>query len=614
MNWWKNLLLNKKLALSYGVLIIVFLLSGSFTILSFYAYKKELSVATSAYIPLVDNTNKIERVTNQTMFSLWEYTALGEQKYYELSKSTLAELSASLLETGRIISASPELYSLRVKLMRISQQVTDLNQVIDETANIQAKLKANQQSLKAIASSYTQTSKQFLNEGESELFRQLSNRITPAIEAKERHRKNRLISVVVDKGNTNMIAAFEAISFDNIEYLEPAFKAFDDIFILLNRMASITEGTPESADIRDINLLFIKFRDEVHILKDNLIKHRALSIKRGDIADAVINEARSMGEEGIILAGSAIQDKYKKFDNLITFFYIGLAITFIIALVFSILITRSITVPLAKSVKFAEEIASGNLDASVQIEQEDEVGMLALSLRNMGVKLKENLEELKQVEREMLSLSIETEEKERKRFAEDLHDSLGPLLSTIKLFINALKDSSLPQERKEYLINSAEDILLEAIATVKDIAYNLLPNLLSDFGLEMAIRSFCDKIKEVTNININYSSEGYSTNYNRHIETMLFRIVKELTNNTIKHASANSIDIKLYFDEEFFHIDYIDNGKGFDFNMARDNNQRGLINIFSRVNYLKGDIKYITSPGEGVKVSIKVEKKSLFMQ
>lgn len=612
MKGWRNMLLNHKLALSYGVLIMVFLLSGSFTLLSLYAYKKELSVATQAYIPLVVNTNKIERLTNQTMYFLWEYRTLGDRKYYNLSKSTLGELSTALLETNSIISVSSELYSLKAKLIRITQRVNDLSKVIDKTARIQVKLKANKQKLIAISPKFTFTAIKILNEGNNKLWQQLTHKVIPSIEAKNRYRKNHLINRVVDLGNESIISAFEAISFDNSDYLKTPLKSFKNIFFLLKVLDSLTFATPENADIKMIRNYFMLFQDDVYSLKANLSRDRELSIKRSEITNVVIHEARMMGHEGIQFAGKSLQDKYQNFDRLISVFYIGLVIILVLAIIFSILITRSITIPLAKSVKFAEEIASGNLDAAVQIDQKDEVGMLALSLKNMGVKLKQNMEELKQVEREMLSLSIETEEKERKRIAEDLHDSLGPLLSTIKLFINALKDTAITQEKKEYLINNSDEILVEAITIAKNISYNLLPNLISDFGLFMAIRSFCDRISEVSSICISYTSENYPSNLNRNLETMLFRIVKELINNTIKHAEASHIDINLFFDEEFLHIDYADNGKGFDFNYTRSNKCLGLVNIINRINYVKGNIEFITSPGNGIKVFILIDKKKLW--
>ena len=608
------MLLNHKLALSYGVLILVFLLSGSFTLLSLHTYKKELSVATQAYIPLVVNTNKIERLTNQTMYYLWEYRTLGDRKYYNLSKSTLGELSNALLETKSIISVSSELYSLKAKLIRIRQRVNDLSKVIDETARLQVKLKANKQNLIAISPKFSFSAIKILNEGDNKLWQQLTLKVIPSIEAKNRYRKNHLINRVVDKGNESIISAFEAISFDNSDYLNTPLKSFKNIFFLLNVLDSLTVATQENADIILIRNYFKLFQNEVYSLKANLFKDHELSVKRSEITNVVIHEARMMGQEGIQFAGKSLQDKYQNFDRLISVFYIGLVIILVLAIIFSILITRSITIPLAKSVKFAEEIASGNLDAAVQIEQKDEVGMLALSLRNMGVKLKQNMEELKQVEREMLSLSIETEEKERKRIAEDLHDSLGPLLSTIKLFINALKDTTITQEKKEYLIDNSNEILVEAITTAKNISYNLLPNLISDFGLFMAIRSFCDRISEVSSISIHCSSENYPSNLNRNLETMLFRIVKELINNTIKHAEASAIEINLFFDEAFLHIDYADNGKGFDFNSARNNKCLGLVNIINRINYIKGNIDFITSPGNGSKVFILIDKKKLFIE
>lgn len=195
--------------------------------------------------------------------------------------------------------------------------------------------------------------------------------------------------------------------------------------------------------------------------------------------------------------------------------------------------------------------------------------------------------------------------------AEDLHDSLGPQLSIIKLYIDALKNQELGLEKKRYLIDSSEETIKEAIIQVKNIAYNLLPNLLSDFGLDMAIRSFCDKIMEVSTIGIDYTFIDYPSDLDRHVESMIFRVIKELLNNTLKHAEATKIDIQLYFDKDLLVVDYHDNGIGFDINSVKNNEGRGLTNINNRIDYISGRIDFGSESGKGMQVRIEVDRKYL---
>jgi signal transduction histidine kinase len=548
------------------------------------------------------------------MYYLREYNATGNPENYKESKAKLEQLSTAINETDLIIQYSPELHPLENRLLAVATMVGELGKFIDETAQLQNKLKSSQHNLKVISANYSEDTKSIILLTENNLRKELSQKNINQRVAKDLQRKNQLIHRVVDKANENMISAFEAISFNNPEYLKPTMKEFRIIFHLVSVLDTIHKGTPENAQIKLINSQLHKFQNEVILLENNQKRYWELAEKQTEISSLVLNEAAIIGEEGMMLAGDVLEDRYENIDRLIQIFNIGLIISFAIAILFSILITRSITIPIAKSVKFAEEIASGNLDATVKIDRRDEVGILASALKNMGVKLKENIDNLRRVKLEMLSVSLQTEEKERKRFAEDLHDGLGPLLSTIKLFVSALKDKSLHDDKREYLINNTEQILKEAISTTRNISYNLLPNQLNDFGLDVAIKSFCERVSVASGINIMYNSSDYPTNLDRHTETMLFRIVSELINNTIKHAGATDIEIKMYFDDNQLHIDYFDNGKGFDLMANFDKKRQGLANLVNRAKYINGNIDFITSPGNGLKVLIWIEKGNLFLR
>jgi signal transduction histidine kinase len=611
MRKWRDLRIGSKLAVSYFILIFVFFIAGAYTIIGLYNYKKELLATTKGYIPLVDNTNKIERLTNQVMQFLWEFTVLGDKDYYDLGKNTLIELKHALEETESIISSSPELNILNSRLLRVNNWILDLEMIIDETLEVKTRLQRNQVNFNRISDDFGVEARQFLYEGENILRNEFQKDLIPSGSLYNRHRKNRIINLILDKGNNNMIIAFEAIANENPEHLNPAFKEFVYINNLINVLDSLSVEEFEFQGVKKFKDHFGQFRNELYSLKQNLTKSRELSIRRGEIATVVIFEARAMGQDGINFAGKTLQDNYQVFRRSVPAYFLGLILALIMAVVFSIMITRSITIPLGKSSSFAEEIASGNLDAFVDIRQNDEVGILARSLKYMGAKLKTNMEELKRAKRKMLSLSIETEEKEKKRMADDLHDSLGPQLSIIKLYIEALKNNDLPLERKHFLIDSSAEAIEEAISQAKIIAYNLLPNLLSDFGLDMAIRSFCKKINEVNKIKVTYSSSNYPTDLDRHTETMLFRVIKELINNTLKHANAKIIDIKLSFVEKKLMIDYYDNGKGFDPGEVSNTEKRGLTNIYSRINYISGKINLESKPGKGTRVRIMVEERFL---
>src|SRR6056297_2548157 len=610
---WKNLLLNQKLAISYAILILVFIIAGIFTGINLNKYKKELATTNNAYIPLVENTNRIERLTNQAMSFLWEYNALGDIEYYNLSKSSLSELSSSIDITDSIISSSLQLSQLKTRLMRIKTWVDELNTIIDETAEIKKELENTHKSIRTISKKISEETFGFYISEQNKIRNALGDSLLTYDQIEQMSSRTRKIAVVNDKGNRAMNTALEVIIPEAPQHLKSAFNEFKYIFKLLYIADSLFERQNQKEHIELIRNHYQIFKGDLYNLQKGLKELKALSLKQLETANVVIYEATKMGEDGIFLSGQALQNNYDAFNRLIPIYTLGFIIALILAVIFSVIITRSITIPLEKSVQFAEEIASGNLDASVQIENYDEVGILAKSLKYMREKLKENIASLKRVERQMLTVSIETEEKERKRIAEDLHDSLGPLLSTIKLFINALKDSSIKPSKQKYLIDNTEKIINESIASVKNIAHNLLPHLLNDFGLDMAIQSFCNQLRQASEIKINYYSKDYPSDFNRKVEIMLFRIIKELLNNTLKHANASEININMYLGSKHLYIEYSDDGDGFVMDKLNIpiNSKNGLVNVFNRINYINGEIDFKSELGEGVYAKLWIDKHTL---
>ena len=202
-------------------------------------------------------------------------------------------------------------------------------------------------------------------------------------------------------------------------------------------------------------------------------------------------------------------------------------------------------------------------------------------------------------ERKVLDTVIETEYKERKRFAEDLHDGLGVLLSTTRLYINEIEDSN--KEERKQLIQQSNAMLDDAIANARNISNNIMPAALKNNGLEVAIKSFCDKINASGNIKIDVQSISFKKHYKNTIEITIYRILTEMINNTLKHAEATSISISLAQKANKLFITYKDNGKGFDYESMLNSTKKGmgLDNTISRINSIGGHCTIKSSAGNG---------------
>ena len=219
--------------------------------------------------------------------------------------------------------------------------------------------------------------------------------------------------------------------------------------------------------------------------------------------------------------------------------------------------------------------------------------------------LQKSQEKLLKTERKVLSSIIETEDKERKRFAEDIHDGISPLLSSIKLYLGEIKHSE-DKEEKEQMIEYASELTSDAIINVRETAHNIMPSLLSKEGLTTSLENFFEKIRFTKKLDIQLNNKISKLRYSQSIELILFRTICELINNTIKHAKATIVTLSIEEKDKHLIVHYTDNGIGFNIQKTENENGIGLSNVQNRINSVNGISKIDSKEGEGLSVTINI--------
>jgi signal transduction histidine kinase len=215
----------------------------------------------------------------------------------------------------------------------------------------------------------------------------------------------------------------------------------------------------------------------------------------------------------------------------------------------------------------------------------------------------------KEADNKVLQAIMETEEKERRQLAKDLHDGLGPLLSNIKMSVSALDKTQISGFNKTVTENIS-NLINESISSLKYTSNNLSPHILESFGLVSAINSFIENIIRLGKIDISFNSNIENTRFENQVETNLYRIVCELIQNTIKHASAQNISLLIHYHENTIVLQYFDDGIGFEAGETGKTNGMGLSNIHSRLKALNGDIEMKRIMPKGMMTSIVVKTKT----
>jgi signal transduction histidine kinase len=228
-------------------------------------------------------------------------------------------------------------------------------------------------------------------------------------------------------------------------------------------------------------------------------------------------------------------------------------------------------------------------------------------IRELFYSLKKADSERMRTERRVINAIINTEENERKRFAKDLHDGLGPILSTVKMSLSALADR-IKDSSGTVILNNTNNLVNEAINTIKDISNNLSPHILTNFGLASAISTFTTKINQTKTVEIDFKSNMDKQRLESEKEVVIYRAVCELINNSILHSGASRIEIELNKHEKFVTLQFYDNGRGFDTSTLGDDDGKGmgLSNIETRVKTVDGVFILESTPGKGTSALIKM--------
>lgn len=206
-------------------------------------------------------------------------------------------------------------------------------------------------------------------------------------------------------------------------------------------------------------------------------------------------------------------------------------------------------------------------------------------------------------QQKMMQAELESQEAERRRLAADLHDSIGGMLSTIRVGITTMA-KSLPQPQ---LIDETKQMLDDTISSVRRISRDLMPSTLEKFGLTYAIKELCERFEQTSKITISFTENGEIPKLDSQRELMIFRIAQELLNNAIKHSQATQINVATQMGETI-KLTVEDNGIGFDADFFRTdtagNKGLGLYSIENRARLLGGEVTFEKGRAKGSKTTL----------
>jgi len=202
---------------------------------------------------------------------------------------------------------------------------------------------------------------------------------------------------------------------------------------------------------------------------------------------------------------------------------------------------------------------------------------------------------------------LKGEEQERIRLAKDLHDGLGGMLSGIKYSLNTMKGNLIMTPDNAQAFERSMDMLDSSIKEMRRVAHNMMPESLVKFGLDTALKDFCNDINKSGALQVSYQSIGLENEMIEQTTSItIYRIVQELINNTMKHAAAKAAIVQVAKTDGRLSVTVEDDGKGFDTAILNPSKGMGWSNIQNRVEFLKGTLDVQSEKGKGTSVHIEL--------
>ncbi len=210
-------------------------------------------------------------------------------------------------------------------------------------------------------------------------------------------------------------------------------------------------------------------------------------------------------------------------------------------------------------------------------------------------------------ERTLLKTQLEIQEQAFAYISQEIHDNIGQILSLVRLNLNTF--GSVVSEEK---LNQTDDLLGKAIKDLRDLSHNLQKNRIHDIGIVESIRQLLLSIEKTGQYKTSFQASDNFHILDPNTDIILYRMIQEIINNIIKHASATFIDIEIKSEAEMTVLRIGDNGIGFDISMLKlqDRSGIGLQNIINRAKTIDAVVDVKSEPGNGTTITLFIKPKS----
>ncbi|MBF0480751.1 MAG: HAMP domain-containing protein [Desulfovibrionaceae bacterium] len=389
----KNLKLGVKIGGGFGVLIAIALFLGGLAMINMGNVGTQADRLNLEIAPMVAVANEVERSSDLAILNLRTYLLSGEEQLWDQGMKALSLVDKRLQEAMELARKYPGLTKLKENADKATAKLAEYKTAVEQSRVLTKAMEENRKSMDGANAVFSKEASDFFATQRDAAFLDIEKGASPAA-MKERFEKVDMMKTVTTLGGAIRGSNWKSQALRDPKVMHDALKDFDEITSTLGKLKSLVKVEANIKELANISGALNSYHDAMNAYLKNFTALQDQAPKRLELANAVLEAAQETAKYGVSQTQEQTAAASKSLSAASTVMLIGLLVALAIGVVIAIVITRGITAPIFKGVAFAKKMSEGDLTQTLDVQQKDEIGMLADAMRDMVLKLSEIIGEV----------------------------------------------------------------------------------------------------------------------------------------------------------------------------------------------------------------------------
>ncbi|TNE70583.1 HAMP domain-containing protein [bacterium] len=475
----KNLKLGSKLGVGFGTIILLAVILGLVAVYNLQVIGTETEELTEEFLPQIEVTSKIERSVKDIMYDMRGYAYSENKDMYDEVTNQFSVLESTVEDAEILAKNSPNLIALKEKLTQTKENIREYQKFARQTEKVVTQIIVHRKELDENGTAFVNNIVKYTDSQDKVLTAELNKAVIDKGAVKNILGVLELVEEINRMATSARINANKANIQKDAKLLESVAATINDMFPIVRELTKMTNSDSQLELLNKVSESTKNYLSAVETLKDQFNELETLKTEREDHGNIVLADAESINLRGITETIKIGNDNLASVNFSTTIMLVGLVFVLLLGIMFGVIITKAITGPILKGVDFAKTISNGDLTANVDIEQDDEIGLLADALRTMKDRLTDIISNIKSGSNGIASASQQLSSSaqqmsqgstEQAASAEEVSSAMEEMVANIQ------QNTDNAQQTEKIALKASEDVLSgskavdETVRSMKSIA------------------------------------------------------------------------------------------------------------------------------------------------